>query len=136
MTSKKKELLLQQLEYFKSLQIVRNNNLYGVKREDGSMAVSPDYKDAGIYLRINKFFPSLMRPVVWVVNDFNKEAYIGPELENNAKFKSYTALIGNSSGNGLIGFLRALRDDMLYDDIPISQVEPEQVLTYSKKKSA
>jgi len=142
MKKKKRDMLIQQLNYFKSLAVVQSatpdndDNRYGVIAEDGSEVVPTKYRRAEIYLRVNRHFPFTMKPVIWVVNDDHKQAYIGPNLKEPTRFKNYTSLFDHNSGNSLSGFIGSVVDAILYEDIYIQRIEPEKVMTYSYKKGA
>jgi len=131
MSDELRELLIADLNYFKMMKIIRDEQeRYGVKLEGGRTLVPTEYADAKIYLRANKYFPYSMKPIIWVLNHDHKEAHMGPELVMS-RFTHYSSIY-NDIGT-LRGILNNIINNIRYQDIPIERITPDNVMTFSFK---
>ena len=132
MNDEKRELLIEQLNYFKSLKIIKEQKRYGIIKGNGEFLLPIEYLRAEIYLRANKLYPFSMKPIIWVVNHDHKEAHMGPDLKMS-RFTHYSNLFGSHSGDTIRGIFNSLINNALYQDVHIERVTPENVMIYSYK---
>jgi len=129
MNEAKRELLVEQLNFFKTLKVIEDEqNRKGVIKENGEVLVPAEYAMAKICLRVNKFYPFTMKPVIWVLNHNHKEAHMGPNLKMS-RFTPYGEI--NGPFRGFINNM--INTTFFYQDVPIERVTSENIHIYSYK---
>jgi len=130
MPEEERKLLVQQLNFFKSLKVISDKQKrYGVVSPDWYILVPVQYLHIEIFLRVNKFYPYSMKPIIWIVNHDHKEAHIDPDLKMS-KFRHFTTFT-KYSGDTLRGFFNTIINDIRYQDVPIERVTPNNILKFS-----